>query len=415
MHKKGRKSYKKSRSKNTKRAYIATPFFKILIYNRKTLFTMLKNIQLILSLMILSLCIFGGITLIAHPQHSKAKFILGLSMLFWALLISIRLIINPFLDNTALFQPIVLITGSYVMATTTCYIIEILRPGYLTFKRFCFFISPAIGFTLLFGSYYIFKQEVTVYHGMQDLLSLSDIDIIFRITLLLCNMLYMIIPAYLTFRYNNEYTQLLKENVSNPDDYDLYWLKRIMIVLSALYIFYFILLVTHNTILYVINKVFILILWYYFFYKALFLKEIPWKISFAAGWKTPSEENIPEKDWIYDQAKTNYLQAINQWFQTEKPYLYRDLRLSDLQRKFPISRTYLSQLFNKELGVSFSDYVNQFRVQESKHLLETEPQTEITDIAERSGFNSTCTFRRAFIKYMKISPSEYKKIHRLNT
>lgn len=335
-------------------------------------------------------------------------------MLFWALLISIRLIMNPFLDNAkTLFQPLVLITGSYVMATTTCYIIEILRPGYLTFKRFCIFVSPAIVCSLFFGSYCIFKQEMPAYYSMRDLFLFFDIDIIFRAILLLCNVLYMIIPAYLTIRYNNEYTRLIEENVSNPEDYDLHWLKRIMIILSALYVFYFILLITYDEILYVINKGFILVLWYYFFYRALFLKEIPWRISFASGWQIPCEEINVEKEGVYEQTKSNYLQEIDQWFETEKPYLYGDLRLLDLQRKFPISRTYLSRLFNKELGMSFSDYVNRYRIEESKHLLETEPQTEIIDIAERSGFNSACTFRRAFIKYMRISPSEYKKRKRL--
>ena len=37
----------------------------------------LRNIQLILSLMILGLCVFGGVTLLAHPRRSRAKSILG--------------------------------------------------------------------------------------------------------------------------------------------------------------------------------------------------------------------------------------------------------------------------------------------------------------------------------------------------
>lgn len=49
-----------------------------------------------------------------------------------------------------------------------------------------------------------------------------------------------------------------------------------------------------------------------------------------------------------------------------------------------MSRSYLSQLFNKELGCSFSDYVNHFRVEESKRLLEAEPLASIQEIAERS-------------------------------
>ncbi len=100
---------------------------------------------------------------------------------------------------------------------------------------------------------------------------------------------------------------------------------------------------------------------------------------------------------------------MNTWFEREKPYLNDDLRLTDLQRVFPISRSYLSQLFNKELGMSFSDYVNQFRVEESKRLMDAEPLASIQEIAERSGFHSMSTFRRAFIKQTGIVPSEYKR------
>jgi putative transcriptional regulator, araC family len=359
--------------------------------------------------MIFSLCIFGGITLLAHPQRSKPKFILGSSMLFWSILICIRLIINPLLDDTkTLFQPIILITGSFVMATTTCYIIEILRPGYLTFKRFCIFISPAITSAFL-GCFYAYRKGGSTCYDFWDLFTLSNPDIVFHIILLASNLFYMILPAHLTFRYNKEYSKYLKENVSNPDDYDLLWLKRTMIVFSAMYVSYFILLLTRDSLLYVINKGFILALWYYLFYKALFLKEIQWKISFARGWNILEEEGNVIKDENNFTPKNNYLQEIEQWFKTEKPFLQGDLRLSDLQRKFPISRTYLSQLFNKELGISFSDYVNQLRIEESKRILESEPQAEIIDVAERSGFNSASSFRRAFTKFTNQSPSEFKK------
>ena len=79
------------------------------------------------------------------------------------------------------------------------------------------------------------------------------------------------------------------------------------------------------------------------------------------------------------------------------------------KRIFPMSRSYLSQLFNKELGYSFSDYVNHFRVEESKRLLEAEPLASIQEIAERSGFHSISTFRRAFIKQTGVIPSEYRR------
>ena len=59
--------------------------------------------------------------------------------------------------------------------------------------------------------------------------------------------------------------------------------------------------------------------------------------------------------------------------------------------------------------MSFSDYVNQFRIEESKRLMDAEPLASIQEIAERSGFHLISTFRRAFTKHTGIIPSEYKR------
>lgn len=373
---------------------------------------MLEKAHFFLSLMIFNLCFWGGLTLLLHPRRNKAKHILGLSMLFWALLIGVHLTINPFSGQPqTILHPIVLITGSFVIATTTCYVIEILRPGYLTCKRFLIFISPAFVCILIFCIYCLFNAKYSNLLFNNTLLTSPEIDITIKYILLLVNIMYMIIPIYLTICYKKEYTHFLIENVSNPEDYDLNWLNRTIIVLTAMYMFYFILLLTYNKLLYIIDKSCILILWYYFFYKALFLKEIPWQHSFISGWEIPipQEKKSQAKDNYCNPSKATYIQEINQWFEMEKPYLCGTLNLADVQRKFPISRTYLSQLFNKELGTSFSDYVNNFRIEESKFLLENEPNTDITEIAIRSGFNAISTFRRAFTKQTNLSPSEYKR------
>ena len=41
--------------------------------------------------------------------------------------------------------------------------------------------------------------------------------------------------------------------------------------------------------------------------------------------------------------------------------------------------------------------------------MDAEPLASIQEIAERSGFHSMSTFRRAFIKQTGIVPSEYKR------
>lgn len=185
-----------------------------------------------------------------------------------------------------------------------------------------------------------------------------------------------------------------------------------MIILSVMYGFYLILLLTDNPLLYVVDKATILIVWYYFFYNALFLKVIPLEHTFEAGWDLPYHSLREETETNDEQENAlckQYAGEVKGWFEKEKPYLRDDLRLTDLQYVFPMSRSYFSRLFNKELGCSFSDYVNRWRMEESKRLLEAEPNASLQEVAERSGFHSISTFRCVFVKYIGLIPSAYRK------
>lgn len=372
---------------------------------------MLDEIQLLLSLQVFGFCIFGGVTLILRAGDNRAKKILGWSMLLWAFLAGVRLSVNLYIqDQKEVLNPDVLITGCLVMASLACYVIEVLRPGYLTFKRSLIYISPVV----VSGGVYLFYRlaggEVGIYYSIKEIFRTFNTDIFLRLLIFFLTLAYMALPVYLVLRYSKEFTSYLRENVADPEEYDLDWLRKIMIVLSIMYLFYLVLLLTDSPVLYVIDKATILLIWYYLFYKALFLKVVPLEHTFEKGWGLPyqaeEEENDDEKRNVLCK---QYVEEVEIWFGKEKPYLRDDLRLTDLQRVFPMSRSYLSQLFNRELGCSFSDYVNSQRVEESKRLLEAEPGASMQEIAERSGFHSISTFRRAFVKYTGCTPSEYRK------
>ena len=67
-------------------------------------------------------------------------------------------------------------------------------------------------------------------------------------------------------------------------------------------------------------------------------------------------------------------------------------RISDL---FHISESYFSFLFKKTVGVNFSTYLEQVRMTQAKHLLET-TNIKITDLYVAVGYNNLTSFRRAF-------------------
>ena len=374
---------------------------------------MLDKIQFLLSMQIIGLCVLGGIMTLLRSFGDRARLILAWSMIMWALMAVIRISVNSYVDEAKeAFHPDILIASCLVTACLACYVIEKLRPGFLTLRRFAVFLSPVVigGFSYL--AYRLSGGEIHVFYSIKDVFTHFNLDVFLRLLVLALTLFYMILPIYLVVKYADEYTAYLSENVSDPESYDLRWLKRTMIILSILYFLYVVLLLTDRTILYVVIKAVMLVVWFYFFYKALFLKNIRLEHSFKNGWDLPSNDDEEEDDDDEEQRGAlfkRYAEEVNAWFEREKPYLNDDLRLTDLQRVFPISRSYLSQLFNKELGMSFSDYVNQFRVEESKRLMDAEPLASIQEIAARSGFHSMSTFRRAFIKQTGIVPSEYKR------
>jgi len=374
---------------------------------------MLDKIQFLLSMQIIGLCVLGGIMMLLRSFGNRARLILAWSMIMWALMAVIRISVNSYVDEVKeAFHPDVLIASCFVTACLASYVIEKLRPGFLTFRRFAVFLSPVVIGGLSYLTYRLSGGEIHIFYSLKDVFTYFNMDVFLRLLVLALTLFYMILPIYLVVKYADEYTAYLSENVSDPENYDLRWLKRTMLVLSILYFLYAILLLTDRTILYVVIKAAMLVVWFYFFYKALFLKNIRIEHTFRNGWDLPSNDDEEEDDDDEEQRGAlfkRYAEEVNTWFEREKPYLNDDLRLTDLQRVFPISRSYLSQLFNKELGMSFSDYVNQFRIEESKRLMDAEPLASIQEIAERSGFHSISTFRRAFTKYTGIIPSEYKR------
>lgn len=90
--------------------------------------------------------------------------------------------------------------------------------------------------------------------------------------------------------------------------------------------------------------------------------------------------------------------------------VYRKFRLTstELAAMVGTNRTYLSKYLNEYMQLSFYDYINGFRLNESEKLL-IEGNLDIKQIALQCGFNDHNTFYRNFIKRNGISPSEFQK------
>lgn len=84
-----------------------------------------------------------------------------------------------------------------------------------------------------------------------------------------------------------------------------------------------------------------------------------------------------------------------------------DITLADVADALFVSKSYISHIFCCKLKINFRTYINIIRINEATSLMRQEKIT-VTEAAHRSGFGSIRTFNRAFLKYMGITPKEYK-------
>ena len=81
--------------------------------------------------------------------------------------------------------------------------------------------------------------------------------------------------------------------------------------------------------------------------------------------------------------------------------------LQETAERFGISASYLSMLIKKETGENYMDYVTRARVRLAKQLLR-DPRERIEEIAERVGYRNYISFYTMFVKYVGLSPREYR-------
>ena len=81
--------------------------------------------------------------------------------------------------------------------------------------------------------------------------------------------------------------------------------------------------------------------------------------------------------------------------------------MADLVNLNPI---YFSNLFKRELGKSFTEYLTEYRMKKAKELLRMSNQN-INEIADTLGYSDARYFSKAFKKEVGIKPTDYRKIY----
>ncbi|TGL62145.1 helix-turn-helix domain-containing protein [Leptospira ognonensis] len=103
------------------------------------------------------------------------------------------------------------------------------------------------------------------------------------------------------------------------------------------------------------------------------------------------------------------LTRLEQWMRQSKPYLDEKLDLEKTSLAIGLNLQQTSELINSKIGISFRAYLNSYRLQDAKELLQNNPQMSILSIAFATGFGSKSAFNHEFKKTMGMTPIEFRK------
>jgi AraC-like DNA-binding protein len=117
-----------------------------------------------------------------------------------------------------------------------------------------------------------------------------------------------------------------------------------------------------------------------------------------------------KRDSHYDQILLKQLSVkVNDLMKTEKPYLNCKLKYSEIASRLKISTRLLTNVLNTEIGKTFNDYINEYRVREVVERLSSKQNDKYTllSIALDCGFNSKSSFNRIFKKHTGLTPTGF--------
>lgn len=136
--------------------------------------------------------------------------------------------------------------------------------------------------------------------------------------------------------------------------------------------------------------------------------------------------NISRLDSIDDikELLTDFTQNVSNYFKNKnssgcrkiindiKQYIrenyFKSITLRQVANDYFMNESYLSDLFKKETGCSFTKYLTKIRMERAKVLLK-QMDLKTYDISEMVGYNDSRYFNKIFKKYYSMTPFEYRE------
>lgn len=125
--------------------------------------------------------------------------------------------------------------------------------------------------------------------------------------------------------------------------------------------------------------------------------------------KTLREQDAVILQTTNTTADDELMGRICRYMQEQQPFLNSELKLQDVAVALGTNRTYISTCIRNQRDCSFSQFVNNYRIEYAQQLLRQYPDKKISEVATSSGFSTEMSFFRTFKAVTGLPPSEWRE------
>lgn len=344
----------------------------------------------------LALCAIGAWLLFVHSDGMRIRRAYGYALAIWGcaevyFMLQTYVWDQPVLNlGSERMTAYMLLAGNFLGWLLLIYPTETLRPGWMNMERALLQLFP--------------------------LIALSVLDYLVPYDLRWLTSLYPVLLFIFVLTHIRAYRIWCENNYSTMDHIDAQWIVRYLIMLFVLGMSYVYMMLSDNPCRAFTQNLLLFFMFSYSIEQTLFRRD-PW--DNLIGTEEPdAAESRPETTVLTDEQKelpdgtcvqSEKARKLEQWMETEKPYLNPNFKLIDLMQVLPMNRTYLSEFINTTYGCTFYQFVTRYRIEEAKRLMRECPELKMADVATRSGFSSHPAFSKIFTKETGQTPREWYK------
>lgn len=316
-------------------------------------------------------------------KRTRSNVLLGLILVFMAFRIGKSVVLYFVTD----LEPVLIFTGLAFLLLTgpllRWYIFSMTRSNFqLTYKHFTELIPFACFFIM---SLFVSKEWFESLN--------KQVIIVFASGLIL---IYLHLAAYIfiSAREVLKIKKALKVGFQTKSQKSiLSWLQKLIIGFCIIWGTY-VLNIIDDAVPYILGPIIYSIVIYYLSYKAYALKTTDIDGSVF-------KEN--DNALLFERISTLIVE--------ENLFLEPDVSLSSISKLMEVSNQKTSEAINQFSKRNFNDFINYYRIQQAKLLLQEDQAAvyTISSIAYDTGFSSLSSFNSAFKKFEGITPSSYRK------